>query len=295
MINIGLIFKKTITELKKAGIETAELDARVLLEDVLNKDSSYIFSHSEMPLTNSQYAKFRSQIRRRKKGEPVAYLTGHKEFYGYDFFVNKNVLIPRPETELIVEETINYIKNKILKNKKLERISIIDIGTGSGCIIVSLVLQLYKLSTLNFQLKNYASDISRKALYVAQKNAKKYQVKNQIRFFHSNLFSNPRMPKKYDIIIANLPYVPTSYKSQTKSLNYEPKSAIFADDNGTQIIKQFLNQAKSRINDDGLILIEVDPRNAKKLKNYAQNIFITSKTELLKDLARLDRILIILN
>jgi release factor glutamine methyltransferase len=299
-MNLNIILRKSSDELKKAGIPTASLDVRVLLEDVLKKDTSIVFTHPEMPLTNTQYARFRSLIRRRKKGEPVAYLIGHKEFYGYDFFVNKNVLIPRPETELLVEQAIEFIKLKVHKAKS--EIKIIDIGTGSGCIIISLILELYKLSTFSFILKCCASDISSKALYVARKNAKFHQVNKDIKFYYSDLFANKLMPKKYDVIIANLPYVPTNNSkliannSKLRSgIYFEPQKAIFAENNGTKIIKQFLDQAKDRINKDGLILIEVDPRNAKVLQKYTKDIFPKSKVELLKDLAKLDRVIRILN
>ena len=298
IMDINSILRKSSKELTKAGVATASLDARVLLEDVIKKDSSAIFSHPEMPLTNSQYSRYRSLIRRRKAGEPVAYLVGHKEFYGYDFYLNKNVLIPRPETELVVENALHFleyrIKNGELSNKS--ELNIIDIGTGSGCIIISLSKEIPKLEIENWKLKIKlcASDVSRKALYVARKNAKLHQVNKDIKFYNSDLFSNKQMPKKYDIIIANLPYVPTSYKPQAKSLSYEPKEAIFAGDNGTHIIKIFLDQAKDRINKDGLILIEVDHRNAKELYNWTKKIYPKAKIELLKDLAVLDRVIRIL-
>ena len=299
-MNLNIILRKSSDELEKAGIPTANLDARILLEDVLKKDVSIIFSHPEMPLTNSQYARFRRLINRRKAGEPIAYLTGHKEFFGYDFLVNKNTLIPRPETELIVEQAIEFIKLKVHKVKS--EIKIVDIGTGSGCIIISLILELCKLSTFNFILKCCASDISRKALYVAHKNAKLHQVYKSIKFYNSDLFANKQMPKRYDIIIANLPYVAnniSNLKSQISKFKsgiyFEPQKAIFAKNNGTKIIKQFLDQAKDKINKNGLILIEVDPRNAKVLQKYTKDIFPKSKVELLKDLAKLDRVIRILN
>lgn len=292
-MNIRNILTKSIIELDETGINTAGLDARVLLGYVLEKDSSNIFSHPEMPLTNAQYSKFRRLINRRKRGEPVAYLTGHKEFYGHNFFVNKNVLIPRPETELLVEQAIKFVKSKVHKVKS--DLNIIDVGTGSGCIIISLAL---KARSCKLKVNLFASDISKKALYVARKNAEFYQVDKNIRFFHSDLFSNKQMPKKYDIIIANLPYVPLkaiSYKLENRNLKYEPKDAIFAKDDGAEIIKRFLDQAKTQINKNGLILIEVDPRNARGLKKYAKNIFPKSKIELIKDLAKFDRVIRILN
>lgn len=326
-MNIDLIIKNASAELKNCGIKTANLDAIVLLEKALGKERSYFISHGDEPMTNAEYSRFRRLIRRRKQGEPVAYILGHKEFYGYDFFVNKNVLIPRPETEFLVEQAIEYLKCHCDESRSLDNsgqdpqsglprtqerprndrnksINIIDIGTGSGCIIISVIKEVQKLENGNWKLeiKYHANDIDNKALYVARKNAKFHKVNKKIRFFHSDLFSNQRMPKYYDLIIANLPYVPkdnskliTQNSKLLSGIYFEPENAIFAKDNGTEIIKIFLNQAKDRINKNGLILIEVDPRNAKELLTYAKNIFDKSKIELLKDLSNIDRVIRILH
>ena len=320
-MNIELIIKKATNELKMSGIKTANLDVILFLEQVLKKDRAYILAHDLESLTNSEYSKFRKLILKRKQKEPVAYILGHKEFYGYNFFVNKNVLIPRPETELLVEQVINYVKchpsrprsdprSEMSNVKYKEKISILDIGTGSGCIIISLILAL-KAKSSKLEADFFASDISKKALYVAKKNAKLHKVNDKIRFFHSDLFSNSRMPKKYDLIIANLPYVPKSNlklktnpsrprqaEAENLKLNneiyFEPENAIYAENNGTQIIKKFLNQAKSRINNDGLILIEVDPRNAKELFEYSEPLYINYRMKLIKDLSQKNRAIAIL-
>ena len=326
-MNYKNIISKVIIELKKAGSQSAEIDVSVILKYILEKDDVWILSHNNVLLTNSQYQKFRRLIRRRKRGEPIAYLTGHKEFNGLDFIVNKNVLIPRPETEALVENVLEFIKfrlkadrpldekvHKVYKVKNLERINklsnhpitTIDIGTGSGCIIISLAKEILKKTIIHdssFMIQFYASDISKKALIVAKNNAKLHSVNNQIKFYHSDLFSNPKMPKKYDVIISNLPYVPkinSKIKMQNaKLLNknnilYEPQTAIFADDNGMKIIKKFLEQAKERINNQGLIIFEVDPRNAKDLFKYSKIIFPKASQELIKDYSQKNRVIKIL-
>ncbi len=187
-MDIHNILKKSSSELAQAGSPTPEIDTRVLLEFSLNKTREYLTAHSYEPLTNSKYTKFRRVVRRRKKGEPIAYITKNKEFYGYDFLINKNVLIPRPESELLVENAIKFIKLKVHKVKKGDGLSIIDIGTGSGNIIISLALEAEKLRSYGLMPIFHASDISQKALYVARKNAKKHKVNNIIRFFRSDLF-----------------------------------------------------------------------------------------------------------
>lgn len=308
-MKIDKILSSATDELLGAGIKSAEIDARVLLKFVLDQDDVWILSHNDALLSNSQYQKFRRLIRRRKKGEPVSYLTGHKEFYGYDFLVNKNVLIPRPETEMLVENSLKFLESNLkYYASNIKPVRILDIGTGSGCIIISLAK---KLLATNFRLPTIlnATDNSKKALTVAKKNAKLHQVDDQIKFYYSDLFSNKRLPKKFELIIANLPYVPKvkaegrSWKTEVRSqklevwsdtIKYEPREAIFANDNGTAIIKKFLNQAKDRIDSNGMIVLEVDPRNAKELIKYSKNIFTNGKVELIKDLAKLNRVIRIL-
>lgn len=312
---INLILKRSVAELDNAGICSPELDARVLLKAAIDKKTACIFAHPEAPMCNADYARFRRYIRRRKKGEPVAYILGHKEFFGLDFLVNKNVLIPRPETEGLVEMALKCLDNqfsgkaddhpevrfsKLDSRKKLKNlksiINILDLGTGSGCIIISLAKMIEKqFNNLTIeQLKFYTTDVSRKALNLARKNAKKHAVNKKIRFYISDLFSNPKLPKKFNIIIANLPYVPERVESEelkVKSIAFEPHEAIFAGGNGTAVIKRFIDQAKDRIKPGGLVLIELDPRNAAELLNSAKKSFRKANIELKKDLAQLDRFL----
>ena len=184
-------------------------------------------------------------------------------------------------------------------------------GTGSGCLIISLAKELSNLSVLSSQFCFFASDISIKTLNVAKKNAKKILFEeenrelknfslcsnNNIKFFHSDLFSNRKLHKKFDVIIANLPYVPkeqiSSLRSQDLGIAHEPQSAIFADDNGTAIIIKFLEQSKKYLSKNGLILIELDPRNAIKLELFARKYYPKAKIQLERDLAGLLRYLII--
>jgi release factor glutamine methyltransferase len=285
-VQIKQLLNNAIFELMKAGIPTPELDVRILLQEAIKKGSSFVFSHPEYLITNSQYAAFRKFIRRRKAGEPVAYILGHKEFFGLDFKINKNVLIPRPETEWLVEKSIAFLQNQESRIRNQEY-KILDIGTGSGCIIISLINSLHNSRFITHNsAKCYATDVSQKALGVARKNAKIHDVKN-VHFYRSDLFSNKRLPKRFDLIVANLPYVPHSAKNET--IKFEPKEALYADDNGAAIIKKFLIKAKDRINDDGLILLEADCRNSKAISDFAKDQYPQAKVSLVKDLAGIDR------
>ena len=350
---LGIVQRQAIDELRDAGIDSAELDVSILLCKVLKKDKTFLLTHPNDQLTNSQFNHFTKLINRRLKNEPVAYITGHKEFYGTDFLVNKNVLIPRPESEMLVELALQRIKNfelRIKNNPKIHnsKFNILDLGTGSGCLAISIALAAMELGIRNYELGIFASDISRKALNVAKKNAdrllprpvisthfestvgwaekgeksQRFEKNITIKFIHSDLFSNPKLHTKYDLIIANLPYVPDCHfdspifqsgaekssenqkisrlanaarDDKLNSISFEPSTAIFAPDNGTSVIKKFLHEVHPFLQQTSLLLLEVDPRNAKELLNYSKNIFPNAKIELKKDLAGLDRCLIIEN
>ena len=225
-MNIQQALVSGTEKLKSAKIISASLDAEILLSWTLNKPKSYLFTYPEKKLTQAQLAKFEKYISRRSKNEHVAYLTSHKEFYGLDFLVNKNVLIPRPETELLVEE--------VLKNKKIKRLA--DIGTGSGCIAIALAKN-------NPELKIYAADISAKALIIARKNAKKYKLKNII-FKKGNLLE-PIKNIKLDAVVANLPYLSKKiYKKNYHNLKFEPKNAMLAGKDGLDYYRKLFEQIK---------------------------------------------------
>ena len=279
------LLKEISDELKKAGIESADLDARVLVKFVLKIDENVLFKNLDQTVNKKAASKIQELASRRTSYEPVAYLTKHKEFFNLNFYVNENVLIPRPETEYLVEESIKFLKS--IKRKQ----NIIDIGTGSGNIIISIVKSLDKLSTQQ-TFDFFATDISSSALKIAIHNAKQNGVYNKINFLESDLFSNKDLPEKFDLIVANLPYVPEN--EVDSSVKFEPKNAIFAQENGTKIIKKFLLQARDHINANGLIIIELDPRNALELKIFASETF-AKKAELEKDLAENNRYLLLQN
>lgn len=272
------LIHKASDELKGAGISTYELDVRVLLKHALGVDDAWIIKHPKHPITNAQYARFRCFVRKRKREVPVAYITREKEFYGRRFYVNKNVLIPRPETEHLVEEAVRNIKSQKSKVKSKE-FSILDIGTGSGAIIISLAKEV--------NAKFYASDVSKKALTVARKNAKLHKVNKKIRFYNSDLFSNPRLPKKFDLMVTNLPYVP---RSNVKNLP-DPNVALDGGKRGLDVIFKFLNQAKDRLNPSGIILMEIGFNQSKRVTSHIKKIFPKAKVATIKDLQKLDRII----
>lgn len=216
--------------------------------------------------------KFKKYVKRRAKGEPMAYIRGSKEFYGMDFIVNKNVLVPRPDTELIVE-IVRDVGNAGI---------VMDVGTGSGCIPVTLKKYLPKAEIIG-------TDISEKALTVARKNAKKHKI--GIKFYKSDLFK--QIPKnlkgKINIITFNPPYL-TKNEASKKELAYEPQVALTPPD-FRKLIKDFFIQAREYLTDDGSIFMEIGHRQGKIVSKIAGEIFSKAKIEVIKDLGGFDRVM----
>ncbi|MFA5157962.1 MAG: peptide chain release factor N(5)-glutamine methyltransferase [Patescibacteria group bacterium] len=282
-MNTPNIRKKIISELQAANISSTEIDAQILLEFVTGKSREFLLSHPEYELSGKEYKTLTICTDRRKSLEPIAYITGHKEFYGLNFEVDKNVLIPRPETELLVEMSLDFLKAR--SNKPTV---ILDIGTGSGNIITSIANTHQTETIVANQCRFFASDISSKALKIARGNADKHKVK--IKFIQSDLFEN--ISEKFDLIVANLPYVPLD-GSDDLEIKYEPQNAIFANDNGKEIIINFIQKSEKHLKNKGLILIELDPRNAKSLAIFAAKLF--ANVEIVNDYSNKLRFLKISN
>jgi release factor glutamine methyltransferase len=270
------LLKKAEIFLKSKGLYKPKPDAEILLSSVLQVKRSRIFFIENYKPTHNQVLLYKEYILRRSNREPVAYITGCTEFMGFEFKINKNVLIPRPETEILVENTLNLIKEK---NKN----SILDLCTGSGCIAISLAkFNRFKNIT--------ASDISNKSLKIAKENSKINNVTN-VNFIKSNIFDKINN-KTFDIIVANPPYVShKEYKNLEPELKYEPKLALKAKNDGLFFYEEIASKASKYLKKkDGYIIIEL---NANKynvikqifLKNHYKNI------EIIHDYAKLPRIL----
>lgn len=210
---------------------------------------------------------------------PIQYLIGNVNFYGYDFLCDERVLIPRFETEGLIEKTISY-----LKELKLDNAKVLDMGTGSGCIAITLKKELP-----NIQVK--AIDISNDALDVARLNAKNLDV--SIAFELADIFKY-ESKDKYDLLIANPPYIAFN-EEVDESIKYEPKQAIYAEDNGLIFYKHILKIAPKILNDKSLIAMEIGYQQGSVLKTYAKEYFPNAKIIISKDLASKDRYLFIIN
>ena len=285
--------KYTIKQLTSKSLQKInQLDAEILLAHVLGKSREFLFTNPEFEINFWQKLKFENLVRQRQKNIPVAYLVGHKEFFGLDFLVNKNVLVPRPDTELMVEETIKHL-NTLSPNHN--KILLVDVGTGSGCIPISIIkTQEHK------NIKTFVIDVSKKALCVAKKNAQKHNV--EIKFLHGNLLepmfqlSELRTKNTELIITANLPYITEQQFKQEPSIQKEPKLALVADNDGLALYEELLQQIKQITNTYNLktkTYFEIDPTQTDKIKILIKKYLPESNIEVKKDLAGLDRLVII--
>ncbi len=230
-------------------------ETEIILADLLKKDRSFLHAHPEHRLTENQTLQFINQVKRREKNEPLAYILGYKEFFGLRFLVDRHVMIPRHDTEELVESVLEYVKGK---NKP--QIKIVDIGTGSGCIAITLAKKLPKA-------KIYAVDVDQKSLVVARKNATRLKVYEKITFLKGALLSS--LPGPVDVIVANLPYIKTGQikKLEPEVHKWEPKLALDGGVDGMKVYKKLFQQANKYLTKDGKIFYEIDGKVFSKSAN----------------------------
>ncbi len=247
MPTIKQLLQIATEELQKREIADARRNASLLLMDLLKCNQTYLLAHDRDFVSEEINAQYQTMIERRSKGEPIQYITSHEEFYGRDFIVNSDVLIPRPETELIIEFVLNQVKAQ-----KLKKPNILDVGTGSGAIAVTLAAELPDANIT-------AIDISPKALKVAQENAKIHQVNNRISWFCSDLVEKLDLSKQFHFCCANLPYIDPDERStlMREVRDYEPELALFAPENGLLLIKRLINEVIPFIYLNGYLICEI--------------------------------------
>ena len=236
--------------LRKREICSHILDSEILLSNVLNKSREKILVNSNQKLNSRNILKFKKYIRRRSKNEPVAYILGEKEFWSKKFIVNKDTLIPRPETELLVEKLVKLFKGK--------KISILDIGTGSGCIILSLLSNLEKSVGLGV-------DVSNKAILIANKNAKRHELSNRVKFLNKSFESI--FSKKFDLIVSNPPYIERkNIKNLSEDIKrFEPIMALDGGHDGLDLIKKVIYKSKKILKIKGTLALEIGNEQIKKV------------------------------
>ena len=249
-MNAFEIIKLGSNLLKEKKISSFILDSEILLSKTLNKTRENLLINLDQRINKKNILVFKKYIQRRSNNEPIAYITEEKEFWSKKFYVNKDTLIPRPETELLVD--------KILKIYKKKRISILDIGTGSGCIIISL------LSSLNNSY-GIGIDISKNAILTAKKNASNYKLNKRVKFLNKsfrNIFG-----KKFDLIVTNPPYIDSKdIKNLSDDIKkYEPRLALDGGNDGLDLIKKIIYKSKYILKIKGLLALEIGNEQIKKV------------------------------
>ena len=272
-----------IKKLKKSSSTSTHLDAEIILSFITNRPREYLHSYPEKKITPRQADNFQRLVKKRQRGLPMAYLTGHKEFYGLDFLVNKNVLIPRPETETLVEEAIK-IARQMKKSINDKPLAVYDIGTGSGCIAITLTKFLPGIKII-------ATDISPVALSLARKNAQKHKILKKVKFYQGNLLA--AISKRYwpaDMIVANLPYLD---KSELNNVRHEPSLALDGGKQGLELLEKIITDSKQSLAPEGVMLLEFSPTQTKAIDYFVERHLPGRRVIFIKDLSGRDRVAMI--
>ncbi len=282
-MNLAEALNDASSRLRDAGIDDARLEAELLLRYSLGITREELYARLQEPLEPRSEQDFDSLTPRRLAHEPTAYIIGHREFFGLEFACSPAALIPRPETELLVETAFAWIKRK---EPPVEELRAIDVGTGSGAIAVALAKQFPELHIV-------ATDVSADAIALARRNAAAHCVSGQIDFVEGSLLDP--VQGAFDLMIANLPYIPSrTYNTLPPEIQeHEPEVALRAGRRGTAVIEDLLEQAQGRLSVGGLILAEHAWNQGRMLHGSATDHFPTAHIETRRDLAGHERMLIL--
>ncbi|MCW5851889.1 MAG: peptide chain release factor N(5)-glutamine methyltransferase [Anaerolineae bacterium] len=263
-----------------AGVETAGLDAQVLLGYVLGVGRAWLIAHPEAPLTPDQAQAFERLVQRREARQPVAYLTGQREFYGLVFQVDERVLVPRPETELLVERAIGLVHEWLARYGQWPRV--VDVGTGSGAIGVSLAVTVPELPTVNLV------DVSPAALDVARANAERHGVAGRLRFWIGDLLAP--LPAPVNLVLANLPYIEADViPTLAPEVQQEPRLALDGGPDGLDPFRRLFTQVPTHVSPAGVLLLEIGAGQGRAVAELAQ-VLRPQAVSVHPDLAGLDRL-----
>jgi release factor glutamine methyltransferase len=268
------------SQLAAAGIDTPDLDAELLLARVLDVDRAWLIAHANQTLTPGQEQTFRAMVERRARREPLAYITGQRWFYDILLHVTPAVLIPRPETEELVELALDWLRRH-------PRAVVADIGTGSGAIALAIARHAPP------EARILATDISPEALEVARANARRLGLTQRVSFHQGDLLA--ALPEAVDLIVANLPYV--AERDRTDLMPevgaYEPAGALFSGPAGLEHLRRLLAQAPSHLRPGGALLLEIGYDQGEAVHDLARQHFPTAAIRIHQDLAGHDRVLVV--
>lgn len=244
MSTIAEILVAATGSLQDSGVADARREAASLLALALNKDRTFLYAHADYEPSESEIRRFRDYLERRMAREPLQYIRGHQEFYGLDFEVNSDVLIPRPETEILVESGLNFLKD-------FDAPVFCEVGVGSGCIAIALLASLPNARAVGV-------DVSREALKVAERNAMKHDVAGRLVLLRSDVYS-ALQDQRFDAIVSNPPYVPASDMEslQAEVRDFEPRAALTDEGSGLFVIERIINGAPEYLKPRGMLLLEI--------------------------------------
>lgn len=257
------------------NIDDASLEGEILLRHLLGINRTQLFSDLDSVINPAQVESLRKLLERRLSGEPSAYITGHREFYGLDFKVNRHVLIPRPESELLVEKALSLCRSHAMSK-------IADIGTGCGAIAISLAKNL-PAATI------YATDISPQALEVAKENCLRHGLIDKVVLLQGDLLG--ALPEPVDLIVANLPYVREAELPVSGPLRFEPELALNGGKDGLDRISILCRQAGGKLRDNGSMLLEIGQGQTQAVKVLMHESFPSALIEVDRDLAGIERVI----
>jgi len=266
---------------KEKKLDNPRLAAELILCDILGKDRVYLYTNFDQPLSEEELAELRKNVKRRASYEPVAYIIGERSFFEFDFKVNKDVLIPRPDTEILLESALKYLREKSSP-------FVLDLGTGSGILAVSIAASISDSKVI-------ASDISYPSLKIARQNAFLFASDRNISFLLSSWFDSIKQSCKFDLIVSNPPYIKSCAikELQPEVRMYEPMHALDGGDDGLDAYKSILSSVAFYLKDDGLLMMEIGFDQAGDLEKLCSESNSLELLEILKDYGGRDRVVII--
>ncbi len=273
------VLNKSIQFFKDKKIESARLDAELLISHALKIDRMSLYLKFDQPLSEIEITACREFVRRRSLGEPVAYIVQEKGFYGLNFFVEKGVLVPRPETEIIIDEVLDFVKKE-----KIEAPTILDLGTGTGCIGFSILKNIPAAQLIAVEKSELAQNIF-------LKNAQALNLNDRVTLIKSDVESVDFLKlEKFDCIVSNPPYIDVNdFRVQKSVRDFEPEMALFANDRGFSLLKSWSELAKHNLTDGGLMMFEIGLDQGAEMQIHFQNLNAFKNISVVKDLSGLDR------
>jgi release factor glutamine methyltransferase len=273
---------QAIGRLSADHVPSPRLNAELLLIFTLNCDRAYLYAHPERQLTSEEQSRYDDALSERARGVPAQYLTGHQEFWGMDLIVTPAVLIPRPETEHVVETVLEQARANVGRqgSGSGSRIRIVDVGTGTGCIALALAKELPDAEI-------HATERSASALEIARVNAQRHQLQNRVQFHQTDLLNN--VGGNFDFVVSNPPYVGESEQDQVQLevRKFEPREAVFAGPTGLEVIKRLIPQAHAALNSGGWLVMEISGTIAEQVKGSLRS---WGDVHLISDLQKIPRV-----